>query len=70
MSAIRFFRAVEREDYQACKSGPCRQGRRICPFPEACQLPEPKYSGLRDAVWIVVIVTLMALAAAFVPPLQ
>ena len=24
--------------YSACRSGPCQQGRKLCPSPEACQL--------------------------------
>lgn len=27
--------------FSACKSGPCEQGRKLCPSPEACQCSEP-----------------------------
>lgn len=29
--------------YPACSNGPCRQGRGICPSPDACRLPEGRY---------------------------
>lgn len=25
--------------YAACESGPCAQGRKVCPSPDACQRP-------------------------------
>lgn len=68
MKSIRIFNEVDGScSYSACRSGPCKQGRRICPSPEACQLPEKKYSATRDFVWIVVGISLLALAAAFAP---
>lgn len=27
-------------DWPACNSGPCDQGRKVCPSPEACNLAE------------------------------
>ncbi len=31
--------------YSACRSGPCDQGRKLCPSPEACQCAEPAAPG-------------------------
>lgn len=28
--------------FPACRNGLCGQGRRICPTPQACQVPEPE----------------------------
>ena len=30
--------------FPACNDGPCRQGRGICPSPEACMVPEAEPS--------------------------
>lgn len=41
-------RTDEQEDvldvirYAACASGPCDQGRRLCPSPDACRLSEQR----------------------------
>lgn len=29
------------QHFPACNDGPCQQGRRYCPHPMACQVPEP-----------------------------
>jgi hypothetical protein len=66
--------AMEGAFYPACKGGPCKQGRRICPTPEACRIPEAE---IADRSWrwahrivfaIAVACALLAIAGMFAGP--
>lgn len=60
--------------YSACQSGPCQQGRKLCPTPEACQMaaadpPRPpmrggdflRLLGIALAGWAAIALTLLAM---------
>ena len=52
-----------REHVMACRSDLCSQGRKACPTPHACQLPEPE---LRDLPrWAPYLGGVIALIGAF-----
>ena len=52
--------------YPACADGPCKQGRKVCPSPEACQLPERDVGPSRGGWGLVLAVLLVALILAVV----
>lgn len=65
MKTIRIFN--ELDDYRACIGGPCEQGHKLCPSPEACRLPEPPDVSAGIAVGAVALVIGLALVAALLP---
>ena len=48
--------------YSTCKDGPCQQGRKPCPTPDACQMPERPSSRSGD-LWLVTALVLAGWAA-------
>ena len=47
-----------------CCNGPCNQGRKPCPAPDACELQEPQDKQLVLVAVVVVVATLVILLAA------
>jgi hypothetical protein len=48
--------------YSTCKDGPCQQGRKPCPTPDACQMPE-RPSPRSGDLWLVTALILAGWAA-------
>ncbi len=44
--AIRVLAARARDDYEACDTGPCEGGTKLCPSPDACRRHEQKVARL------------------------
>lgn len=57
-----------REGYTRHCAGPCDQGRKRCPCPEACEIDDGHVSGA--IVWPVIIVILALAAAAAITYLR
>lgn len=50
--------------HMRCCGGPCNQGRKPCPAPDACELQEPQDKQLVLVAVVVVVATLVILLAA------
>ena len=58
--------------YSACKSGPCQQGRKLCPSPQACQIEAANEAAAREPrpplragdFWLVVALVIASWAVA------
>lgn len=66
--------AVERSagmvTWMACANGPCKQGRKICPTPEACQLAEQDGPAPRVLFWLGIACLVVIAAVAIVMALK
>jgi hypothetical protein len=40
----------------------CRQGRKVCPTPEACELPHQSDDPLRDLAVVLVLIVVVGIA--------
>ena len=54
----------EREaNFAACQSGPCRQGRALCPSPDACRLPDD-HGASAALLWLCIVLAVVVTVGA------
>lgn len=63
-------RAAGMVTWMACANGPCKQGRKICPTPEACQLAEQDGPAPRVLFWLGIACLVVIAAVAIVMALK
>lgn len=56
-----------RISFAACAHGPCDQGRKLCPSPDACRLPESRFDreGAGLFKWGAIALALVVAAVGF-----